>query len=93
MVSTNFDALRVGGKLDMFACAATRTEYIFQVTSVQAIFGLVDHAVTIFSVLLARSRHLQQMLYVLVLHVRKLLCGAALVTVQRTCPEAYVNAI
>ena len=74
----------------MFACAATRTELI---TVIQAIFGLADHAVTIFSVLLARSRRAPQILYALVLHVRKLLCGVALVTVQRTCPEAYVNAI
>ena len=89
----NFNALRVGAKLDMFVCAATRTEYIFQVTTAQAIFGLADHAVTIFSVLLARSRQVRQTFYALVLHVAKLLCGVVLVTVRRTFPQGYVERI
>ena len=90
MVSMNFNALGVGAKLDMFVCAATRTRLIIVV---QAIFGLADHAVTIFSVLLARSRQVQQTVYALVLHVRILLYGVVLVTVRRTFPQGYVERI
>ena len=86
-----FNASPVGAKRDMFACAATRT--LFQVTTAQAIFGLADHAVMIFSVLLARSRQVQQTVYAFVLHVGKLLCGVVLVTARRTFPEDYVKAI
>ena len=80
----------VGGVRDVFACAVTRTQLI---TAVQAIFGLAAHAVMIFSVLLARSRQVQQTVYALVLHVGKLLCGVVLVTVRRTFPEGYVERI
>ena len=86
----NFNALGVGAKLDMFVCAATGTRLI---TVVQAIFGLADHAVMIFSVLLARSRQVQQTVYALVLHVAKLLCGVVLVTARRTFPKVYVERI
>ena len=76
----------------MSACAVTGTHSIRMPTA-QAIFGLARDAVMIFSVLLARSRHVQQIVYALVLHVRKLLCGVVLVTVRRTFPEGYVERI
>ena len=59
----------------------------------QAIFGLADNAMMIFSVLPARSRQVQQILYALVLHVGKLLYGVVLVTVRRTFPQGYVERI
>ena len=58
-----------------------------------AIFGLADNAMMIFSVVPARSRQVQQIVYALVLHVAKLLCGVVLVTVRRTFPEGYVECI
>ena len=84
------NASPVGAKRDMFACAARATQLI---TVIQAIFGLADHAVMIFSVLLARSRQVQQTVYALVLHVAKLLCGVVLVTARRTFPKVYVERI
>ena len=89
MVLTRFNASLVGGMRDAFACAATGIQLM--TATAQAIFGLANHAVRIFSVLPARSRHVQQTVYGLVLHVRKLLCGVVLVTVRRTFPQGYVE--
>ena len=84
--------LSAGAKLDMFVCAVTGTGCA-QIVIVQAIFGLANHADTISFVLSARHSHPQQKWYVLVLRVRKLLCGVALVTALKNSPAAYVIAI
>ena len=92
MALLRFDALSVGAKLDMFVCAVTGTGSA-RIITIHSGFGLANHAVTISFVLSARHSHLQQKWYVLVLRVRKLLCGVALVTALRNSPAAYVNAI
>ena len=84
--------LSAGAKLDMFVCAVTGTGSA-RIITVHSGFGLANHAVTISFVLSARHSHPQQKWYVLVLRVRKLLCGVALVTALRNSPAAYVKAI